>query len=197
MTPIPIHGVVPAAGQSRRMRGVDKLLVDVDGQSLLRRSIVRLRAAGVVRVVVVIDQRHPLRHACINDLDIEILTIAPSTPALSLSLQAGVQVAREDCGGLLIHLPDMPDITTRDIDTLLAAHSASRIVRAATTDDRPGHPVLVPCRHFHLFASLRGDQGLGRIIEAEAIPTTLIPLAGERSRCDLDTPEDWRDWRAT
>ncbi len=192
MIPNPINGLVPAAGQSRRMQGVDKLLLDVDGQPLLRRSVLRLCASRLARVVVVIDQHHPRRRECIADLEVEIRTIDPSFPALATTLQAGLETAGMDGTGLLIHLPDMPDITTGDIDTILAAHTPDAIVRAAGPTGQPGHPVLVPRRHFPLFASLSGDEGLGRIIRADAIPTTLIPLADDRSSHDLDTPQDWQ-----
>ncbi len=190
-----ITGLVPAAGRSTRMRGVDKLLLAVNGQPLLRRSVLRLLASGVDHVVVIIDAQFPLRYECLADLDVETVRIHAARPALSTSLKRGLKCVEEDIAGLLIHLPDMPDITTADINKVLAARSPDCLVRGASPEGEPGHPVLVPRCFFHLFATITGDQGLVQVMKKGNYPTRQVPLAGRHSHRDLDTPEDWQSWQ--
>src|SRR6185295_17440129 len=48
-------GIVPAAGKATRMGGdVPKALIEIEGQTLLERSIEALRAIGVEKIVVVV-----------------------------------------------------------------------------------------------------------------------------------------------
>lgn len=189
--------LIPAAGASRRMGGHDKLLEEVDGEAILRRTA-RIASAQSARVLVSLPdggRRAPGRRAALAGLAVTILPIKDAHEGMAASLRAGVAAAGT-AEGLMIVLPDMPDITGDDIANLFKAFDVdmTRAVRAVTAAGVPGHPVILPRRLFAELSVLTGDQGARRVLAGEN--PGLCPLPGRHAVTDLDTPEDWANWRA-
>lgn len=182
--------VIPAAGRASRMRGADKLLQEIDGQTLLARVIAR--AAQVAPVRVVLAQGQDARHAVIPD-GVEVLKVAPDQ-GMAASLAAGAQGLKT---AIMVLPADMPDISAHDLATLVAVWRAGAgpILRGADEDGTPGHPVIFPRDAVKAFATLTGDQGAAPILKTRANKVALFPL-GPQALTDLDTPEDWENWRA-
>ena len=191
---IPI--LILAAGQSTRMRGSDKLLGEVAGEPLLRR-VVRQAQAVSSDVFIALPPDAAGRRAAVNDLGATLLYLPDTAEGMSGTLRGGV-AALPPCPAFMILLADMPQITSDDIATVIAAgrtHPDHLIWRGATLDGQPGHPVLFDAQLRRRFADLHGDTGAEPIARALRDKTWLVPL-GDRARLDLDTPEDWAAFRA-
>lgn len=185
--------LLPAAGASSRMPGRDKLLEQIDGIALLRRSAVRARGAADA-VLVTLPVASPRRDT-LSGLDVTVLEI-DATEGMAASLRAGADWAIElGLDALMIALPDMPDVTTDDLCTLFDAQAQhpSTPLRAATADGQAGHPVILPRGVFAAMRDLTGDQGARATLADH--PPRLHPLPGQRALTDLDTPEAWAAWR--
>ena len=181
-----------AAGRSTRMRGADKLLESVDLHPLIRLMAARCAKAGPTRVVLAPDQA--ARRAALEGLDVDIVE-APEGEGLSASLKAGVAGVT---GPVMVVLADMPEITAYDLHVLLALseQAPKAILRAASKDGTAGHPVLFPADLVADLGRLSGDEGAKPLLKREAARLHLVPLQGTRATTDLDTPEDWEEWRA-
>ena len=181
-----------AAGASRRMRGRDKMLEEVEGEALVRLMARRALKSGVP-VRVVLGPGQDARRAVLGDLPVEILE-AEGADGMAASIRAGVAGLS---GPVLILLADMPEITAQDIYLMISlqARAAGAILRAATRDGRPGHPVLFPADLLGDLARLSGDEGARALLQREAARVHLLPLADDRAVIDLDTPEAWDAWR--
>lgn len=186
--------LLPAAGASRRMRGRDKLLEQVDGIALLRRSALRALATGA-EVAVTVPEASP-RAQTLTALDLTILEI-DATEGMAASLRAGAAWADAlGASALMIALPDMPDIASADMQAMFAAQAdqPDTPMRATSEDGRPGHPVILPRALFAALQRLHGDTGARDVLQNH--PPRLHPLPGQRAVTDLDTPEAWAAWRA-
>jgi len=184
--------VLLAAGRSTRMRGRDKLLEPVAEQPLLRLMARRATKAGVP-VRIVLGPGQAARRAALDGLAAEIVE-ATGTDGMAASIRAGVAGLS---GPVLLVLADMPAITANDLYLMvtLAGRAPKAILRAATPSGDPGHPVLFPADLLPDLAKLSGDAGARGILRREAGRVHLLPLADDRALVDLDTPEDWADWR--
>ena len=87
------------------------------------------------------------------------------------------------------------EITEADLSRMLAAFAGQpgKVHRAAAEDGTPGHPVIFPRRLFVELSVVTGDGGGRRVTAGEEV--VLHPLPGQRALLDLDTPEDWADFR--
>ena len=187
--------LIPAAGASRRMRGADKLLEPVGGQPMLRHVAEQAVETGLP-VLVTLPQCHSARHDALAALAVAQQEV-DGTEGMAASIRAGVtaaQVAGAD--GLLVMLADMPEIDTAMLTTLIAAFAAepAAVHRAAAADGTPGNPVVIPARLFPALHGVTGDAGARQVVAREA--ARLCPLPGRAALTDLDTPEDWAEWRS-
>ena len=197
--------LILAAGASSRMRGADKLMQPVAGVPLLRHLIRVAQASGAPVLVALPPGDSPRRDlaeqagavdACAGLTGVGLVNVSDAGSGMAASICAGVAAVPGGSTGLLLMLADMPEIETADLLHLLKAHAAdaTAILRAASHDGVPGHPILFPAQHFPALCRLQGDMGARAVLAAGRV--RLIPLPGSRALTDLDTPEDWLAWRA-
>lgn len=190
--------VMPAAGASARMGGPDKLMQPVGGVPLLIRQVRRALATGAP-VFVTIRADRPARVAALQGLaqpGLACVNVPTPDEGIAASLRAGVAALPERVSKAMILLPDLPDIDTDDLCAMITAHQARphRVLRGATEDGAPGHPVIFPRSWFARLMGLSGDAGAGTLLCDDTV--TLYPLGGTRARTDLDSPADWAAWNA-
>lgn len=183
-----------AAGASSRMRGHDKVLEDVRGEPLLRVMAKRAMSCSD-RVFVTLPLEDSKRRDAISGLDLVIVDVASPVLGMSESLRCGIEAAKA-CDAVMILPADMPDITAEDMTLLWrAAASGDRqsIIRATSATGKPGHPVIFRRNHFDELAQLQGDSGAKAVVERNGFVP--VALANAHALTDLDTPEDWLNWR--
>ncbi len=188
--------LILAAGAASRMRGADKLLEPVGDVPLLRHVVEMALGTGSV-VHVALPPDRPLRAKALAGLPVEVVTVAQAAEGMAASLRAGLATIPDGAATLLL-LADMPEIDAADLHRMIAAHHAQplRVLRGASTDGTPGHPVLLPAWARAELGALTGDSGARAFLQAHADKVTLVPLPADHATTDLDTPEDWAAWRA-
>jgi len=189
--------LIPAAGASSRMRGRDKLLEEVRGQPLLRDRVEMALGLGHP-VLVTLPPDRPRRAEALRGFanpNLATVIVEDAVTGLSASLRAGADRAmRDGHAGLMVLLPDLPDLTQNDIRIVLHSHDKIRITRAMSEAGSAGHPVIFPS---HLLAEMRhltGDRGAQDLLRRH--PVNPVALPDQRAITDLDTPEAWAAWRA-
>ncbi len=184
--------VIPAAGASSRMRGADKLLIDIDGIPLLRRTVL-MALAALPKVLVTLRAGDVARQTLVQDLPVQLLIIADAATGLSASLRGA---AASGQGRLMILPADMPDLTSDDLALMINASDAfpHQIWRGCAQDGRAGHPVIFPADLRPAFAELSGDQGARPVVQANLDRIESIILPADHALTDLDSPEAWQAW---
>lgn len=188
--------LILAAGSSSRMRGGDKLLEPVDGQPLLARITAAALATGCP-VTVALPPDRPAREDCLRGMGLRRVTVPDPQLGMAASLRAGL-AALPRPAPLLLLLADLPEITAEDLRAVLAAwrETPDALLRGATADGRAGHPVGFPPDLWPELLQLSGDQGAREVVARHKDRLRLLPLPGQHATTDLDTPEDWANWRA-
>ena len=184
--------LVLAAGASRRMRGADKLLEEIDGTPLVLRAA-RAACAASDEVLVALPAADRARRSWLADMPVRIVDVA--TRAMADSIRAGVGACRADA--VTIHLADMPEIDAAAFAVIATAWRAggAPILRATDADGRPGQPVTFARDLFPALLALRGDAGARPLLDRH--PAETVALPGRAATTDLDTPEAWAAWRAS
>ena len=196
MSTIPI--ILLAAGRSSRMGGTDKLMQDIDGQPLLRRTAEVARAVAPV-IVALPPAPHP-RHDALAGLDVRLVPVPDAKEGMNASLRAALNHLPDTANAAMILLADLPDLTVDDLGTLLRSVSEnpnSLIWRGSASDGTPGHPVVFASCLFPQLRSLTGDSGAQSVVRAHRDKVHIEPLPGTHATRDLDTPLDWATWRAS
>ncbi|HXX85211.1 MAG TPA: nucleotidyltransferase family protein [Casimicrobiaceae bacterium] len=193
--PRPVAGVVLAAGSSSRM-GRNKLLFDVGGEPLVRRTVRAALAAGLDPILVVLGHEADAIRAALTSLPCRFVTNARFTEGMNSSVCAGIAALPAEVGAAVVLLADMPFIVTEMIATIMAQYrsgDASLILSEYEGVIAP--PTLVDRSLFAELASEAG-KGCGRRLRRrhpELASTVSWPAT---ALADLDVPEDYERVKA-
>lgn len=188
--------LILAAGAASRMRGADKLLEDVGGEPLLAR-VARAALATGQDVTVVLPPDRPLRAVALEGLRLRRVIAQRAAEGMAESVKAGL-AATDPQNGVMLLLADLPEITAADLAAMLALWQAepAAILRGTAADGTPGHPVCFPPDLREELAGLQGDEGARSVIVRHRARLLPVPLPDRHAVTDLDTPEEWAEWRA-
>ncbi|HGG04354.1 MAG TPA: nucleotidyltransferase family protein [Aliiroseovarius sp.] len=179
------------------MGGDDKLLLPVAGGIPLLADRIKAASATGQPVYVALPGREQAaaRWACLDGFQAQGVAISNPDKGLSASLKGGLAALPGATQAALILPADMPDITTNDMRSVLQAFAPGKVARGCNASGKPGHPVLIPADWFDKLSDISGDVGARDLLRA-ATDQILVPLPASHAHCDLDTPEDWINWRA-
>ena len=186
-----IGALLLAAGRSRRMGGPNKLLAEVDGTPMVAHVARRLLASRARPIVAVLGNQADEVEAALGKLPVEKIRNPEFAGGLSTSLKRGIAALPPDLDGALICLGDMPLVTGRHLDRLIAAFNPleGRAIIVPTRRGKRGNPVLWSKRFFPEMAELAGDVGAKHLIGEHAELVREIEMDDDAILVDIDTPE--------
>jgi molybdenum cofactor cytidylyltransferase len=185
-----VVGVVLAAGRSSRFGGSQsKLMLDWQGEPLLRHTLRTATASLLSRVVLVLGCSADELRETASGLNVEIVVNPRYDEGQSTSIQAGLREAATANAAMFIPA-DQPFLTTGLIDRLVREYRASRApVVLPVAGTRRGAPVVWDRTLFSELAVLEGDVG-GRSVfhryDLREVAAHWLELD------DVDTAEDLR-----
>jgi molybdenum cofactor cytidylyltransferase len=186
-----IGALLLAAGQSRRMGGPNKLLAEVDGAPMVAYVARRLLASRARPIIAVLGNQADAVEAALGKLPVERVRNPEFAGGLSTSLKRGIAALPSELEGALICLGDMPLISGRHIDRLIAAFNPleGRAIVVPTRRGKRGNPVLWSKRFFPEMAELAGDVGAKHLIGKHAELVAEVEMDDDAILVDIDTPE--------
>jgi molybdenum cofactor cytidylyltransferase len=193
-----ISALVLAAGQSRRMGGPNKLLMDVDGRALVRKTVETILTAGIDDIVVVTGHQESDVRSALSGTAVRFVTNPDFADGLSTSLRAGLGALPESCEAALVCLGDMPLLEPEHIQRLAAGFDAkdNRLIGVPTHNGKRGNPVLWARRFFDDMRQVSGDTGARHLIGAHESLVYEIEFDDTGVITDLDTVAQWQRFRA-
>lgn len=189
-----VAGIVLAAGASTRL-GRNKLFIELEGESLLRRAVRRVSAAGLDPVVVVLGHEAERARQELSGFPVIPVINAEYVRGVNSSVRAGI-TAVSTSGAAVVVLADMPFVTTEMLATLVERYrtsSAPLVISDYGGVNAP--PMLYDRGLFPELVSMEGE-GCGKQVvkrhRAEAIAVSWPPDA----LIDLDVPDDYERVKA-
>jgi molybdenum cofactor cytidylyltransferase len=186
-----IGALLLAAGQSRRMGGPNKLLAELDGVPMVAHVARRLLASRARPVIAVLGNQAEAVDAALGKLPVERVRNPEFAGGLSTSLKRGIATLPSDLAGVIVCLGDMPLISGRHLDRLIAAFNPleGRAIVVPTRRGKRGNPVLWSSRFFPEMAALAGDVGAKHLIGEHAELVAEVEMDDDAVLVDIDTPE--------
>ncbi|MBM3486930.1 MAG: 4-diphosphocytidyl-2C-methyl-D-erythritol kinase [Alphaproteobacteria bacterium] len=186
-----IGALVLAAGQSRRMGPVNKLLADVHGKPMTAHVLDAVLASKARPVVVVLGHEADRVERALAGRPVTFMRNPDYAGGLSTSLKRGLAALPDDVDGAVVVLGDMPDVQAAHIDKLIAAYDPveGRAICVPTFNGKRGNPVLWDRRFFRAMGEVAGDVGARHLIGESADLVCEVPVSDPGVLIDLDTPE--------
>jgi xanthine dehydrogenase accessory factor len=187
--------VILAAGGSRRL-GRPKQLVEIEGQSLVRRAAEAALSAGSGSVHVVVGAEVVRVRAALGGLPVDVVVNDAWKEGVASSIRAAIEaIERRErpVETIILMLCDQPGVSGDVLRRLLEAYRATRApVIASRYPEGPGVPALFHAELFPALKSLDGDVGARQLIRHLDREVVTIPFAVAD---DVDTAEDVVRWK--
>src|SRR5271170_1895210 len=140
-----IGAVLLAAGEGRRMGGVAKPLIRLQGVPLISRQLVALSGAGVDEVVVVTGHARTAVERQVQSFSVTLVHNEAYSQGQEGSVRAGLAALRGNFDAVFIVPSDQPLIGSGDLTELIGAFKkrvAGHIV-VPIVDGQRGNPILL------------------------------------------------------
>ncbi len=181
--------IILAAGQSRRMGAVNKLLIEVDGKPMMRHAVDAAREAGADPVIVVTGHQ-PDEVKVAAGSQVTFVHNPQFDQGLSTSLRTGIAAVPDSCDGALIALGDMPKVGPEHLRQLVSSHDPDEghLICVPTRNGKRGNPVFWDRRFFEEMAALGGDVGAKHLIGDYEDAVIEVPMSDDAILTDVDSP---------
>lgn len=187
-----IAAVLLAAGAGRRLGGIAKALIRIDGVSLAQRQLHALREAGVDVLVMVSGFARELVEAEARGLATSVAYNAAYAQGRAGSVRIGLAALGPGFDGILMTLVDQPLIEARDLRALMAAFHGRTggHVLVPQVQGARGNPVMLDELVRTRVLASAPPAGVRELIDREPSLVQSWQTDNARFITDLDTRED-------
>lgn len=194
-----VAAVLLAAGEGKRMGGVAKPLITLQGVPLIKRQLIALSGAGVDEVVVVTGHAREAIEAQVQSFPVTLAHNPDFGRGQQGSVRIGLQALSGAFDAVFVVLADQPLIAAADLTELMSAfkrrpagHIVVPVVSREDSDlaGQRGNPILLD--DVALAKILASDLQLAcrHLIERQPEMVHIHRTTNTRFTTDLDTPED-------
>ncbi len=185
--------VLLAAGEGSRLGGMPKSLLTLNGQSLLKRQIAALRAAGIHNIIVVTGYFHALIEAELNEQGVGIVRNPKPEDGQQASVRLGLSQLREPFDFSFITLADQPFLAAADFIELIHAFSdrqPTTDIRYPLVNGQRGNPVAISKDVVSTIVAAPASVTCKGFIQEHPERVDPYPTDNEHFILDIDTAED-------
>ncbi|MGX9965620.1 NTP transferase domain-containing protein [Roseomonas sp. F4] len=187
-----VCALVLAAGRSRRMAPLNKLLVpDSKGVPMILRVVDNVLASHASPVIVVTGHERERIEEALAGRPVLFAHAENYADGLSASLKAGLAAVPPEAEGIMVCLGDMPLVTAAMFDRLMSAFDPeeSRAIVQPTFRGKQGNPMLWSREFLPQMLAITGDIGARHLAAQHADRMVEVEMASDAVLRDFDTTE--------
>ena len=191
-----IHAVLLAAGRSERMGRNNKLLLNVDGIPLVRKSAINILNSNVTSITVVTGFDENKIVNALSGLNVNFVKNINFREGLSSSLKAGLANITPTPSAVIICLADMPKIQPEHINQLIENFDPLKgwEICIPTNNGKRGNPVLIGSRFFPYIFETSGDFGAKQVMKQHSDKIVEVEIGTSDIHFDIDTQDEYENF---
>jgi len=188
-----ITAILLAAGQSKRLRGENKLIKKFKNKHLINYSLLALHKSKVDKIIIVLGYQHKEVKKVINNHKKNIFVLNKKFRlGMSSSINTGLKKISKKDKGFIIVQSDMPFIKTSDINKIYnSLIKKKHLVHALKFKNKIGNPIGFDSSVLAKFRRMRGDVGAKFMVKRLKNNTNFIKVLSKRVFKDLDLKKDF------
>ena len=191
-----IHAVLLAAGRSERMGRNNKLLLNVDGIPLVRKSAINILNSNVTSMTVVTGFDENKIVNALSGLNVNFVKNINFREGLSSSLKAGLANITPTPSAVIICLADMPKIQPEHINQLIENFDPLKgwEICIPTNNGKRGNPVLIGSLFFPYIFETSGDFGAKQVMKQHSDKIVEVEIGTSDIHFDIDTQDEYENF---
>lgn len=184
--------ILLAAGPSNRL-GKPKQLLDIKGETLIKRMVNTAINSNAEPVIVVLGAKNEEIVREVKDLPVSVVVNDEWEKGLGSSVKHGLQHLNDqfpEVSSCLLMLVDQPLVDSSYIDFLIREHEIHKEpIVASRYADTLGVPVLYGKAYFEQLKNLEDDKGAKELLLKHKQDVHEVPFPG--GKLDIDTMDDY------
>ncbi len=184
-----IAAIILAAGRSTRMGDVNKLLADFDGRPMIAQTVAQVEASRLEQIFVVTGHQAEEIEQALSGSQVQFVDNRDFHQGMATSLVAGIGAVGSDFDGAMILLGDMPLVSGKEIDALVATFSTAKDICVPVFNGKQGNPVLWGREYFPALLELKGDSGAKQLLTRYVDSVVEVKTPSRAVLQDFDTAE--------
>ncbi|HWB94875.1 MAG TPA: nucleotidyltransferase family protein [Puia sp.] len=190
-----LSAILLAAGSSRRMGPVNKLLLPWQDRTVIYHTAEQLSAAAVGELIVVTGHEPAAIETALHPLPVRFVHNPVHHTGMTSSIQTGIRIARGD--GFMICLADMVLLTAGDYVLLKMAFEQQyrrddHCIILPEYQNQTGNPVTFSRAYHDALLALPEQEGAKSLVRANTPHHFRVAMSTDHILRDLDTPGDYK-----
>ena len=191
---MPLSGIILAAGQSLRMGDINKLLLEIDGQPMVRKVVDQLiKLNQFNQLIIVVGHDYHKMCQVLDGLAVKIVHNPNYKQGMSTSLITGVKQVNHKASGILFTLADLVYIKSQTYKKMINAyrHANPNSIAVPSYQKQQGHPIIMSPVYIDEITKISGDRGAKSIITQFVEHVVSIDVNDRGILQDIDTQKDF------
>jgi molybdenum cofactor cytidylyltransferase len=194
MASLLVSAIVLAAGSSRRMAGRHKMVLDVGGEPMIRRTVSTVLAIDPAETIVVTGFAVLSVEAALAGLPVRFVHNRAHEEGQPTSVSTGVKALERFCHAVMVIPGDQPLLKPAHLLELIEAFRTApgecSIIVPFHRGNR-GNPILFAAHHVPEVVGGGLNIGCRHLIETNGDKVARIDVASDAYTVDCDTPADY------
>ena len=188
-----VSAILLAAGESKRMGGVNKLLLPFGSSTILEQTVDTLLNSKLDDVIVVLGYGANEIRKLIASRPVTIVVNPDYHQGISTSIIAGLNLVDSQAQAVTLALGDQPLINSQAINRLVKEfYNHDRGIVIPTYKGKRGHPIIFAIKYKEKLLELKGDIGGRQIIKEHPDDILEVVVRSEGINIDVDNISDYQ-----
>jgi len=188
-----ISAILLAAGQSKRLRGENKLTKLFKGKPLINHILFSLIKSKVNKIIIVLGFEHlKIKTKLLKSKKINFVINKNYKKGMSSSIKTGLKKLPKNNKGFLIVLGDMPNITKTIINKIcLSITKSDKEIILPKFKNRAGNPIGIKQSMIKNIYKIKGDKGAKNIIKKNNKKIKFLNINSKSILINLNTKRNF------
>ena len=187
-----ISAILLAAGQSKRMKGKNKLSEQIRGIPLIKHSVKNILDSTIDELIVVLGyEQESIKKLIGENLKIKFIFNKDFESGMASSIKVGLNNLSGNSTGFFICLGDMPMINKEIYNQLIKSIDQKEII-IPTYNGVQGNPVLFSKSMKNEIISIKGDLGAKKIIKSNKNKVLNLETNDQGVTIDFNTQDSFK-----
>ena len=188
-----IKAILLAAGQSKRLKGENKLIKKFKNRPLINHALNSLTKSKVNKIIIVLDYQEKKLKKIIKKNNKNIFVINKKFKSgISTSIKSGLRKISKNDEGFMVVQSDMPFIKSSDINKVYnSIKKGKSLVHVLKFRNKVGNPIGFDISVINKFKKIKGDVGGKFMVKRLKKNTNFIKVSSNRIFKDFDLKKDF------
>jgi len=188
-----IKAILLAAGQSKRLKGENKLVKIYKKKHLINHTLNALHKSKINKVIIVLGYQYKKIKKIIKNNKKNIFVINKNYKnGIASSIKTGLKKISKKDKGFIIVQSDMPFIKISDVNKLYQSiYKKNYLVHALKFKNKLGNPVGFKTSILNKFKKIKGNFGAKFMVKRLKKNTNFIKVSSEKIFRDFDYKKDF------